>query len=78
MAKAKVMLLEAYCRFIAHGTAVTIVNYDRSTFIVQATGGSMGPRYVLQILFCEKSKLLKHSNHRSYRKISSDLESSLF
>ncbi len=33
-----------------------VVIYDRHTFIVQATGGNMGPIYMLQLLFCESSQ----------------------
>jgi hypothetical protein len=32
-------------------TVIMIINYNRKTFIVQATGGSMGPAYVYQHLF---------------------------
>ncbi len=37
-------------------TVITNVNYDRKTFIVQATGGSIDDRCVLQLLFSEKSQ----------------------
>ncbi len=33
-----------------------VVIYDRHMFIVQATGGSLGPKYFLQLLFSKKSQ----------------------
>jgi hypothetical protein len=35
---------------------VRVIIYDHHMFIVQATGSSVGPRYVLQLLFSEKSQ----------------------
>ncbi len=31
-----------------------VIIYDHHMFIVQATGSSVGPRYVLRLLFSEK------------------------
>ncbi len=36
-----------------------VVIYDCHMFIVQATGSSMGLRYILQLLFSEKHKRAK-------------------
>jgi hypothetical protein len=36
--------------------SLMIVIYDRNSFIIQATGGSRVPSYVLQLLFGEKSQ----------------------
>ncbi len=33
-----------------------VIIYDRHVFTVQATGDSMVHRYVLKLLFCEKSQ----------------------
>ncbi len=56
---------------------ITIINYDRKTFIVQATGGSMGPRYVFLLLFSEKSQslILAQQLFKLVNKIGTDLES---
>ncbi len=44
---------------IVQASSFTIVTYDRKNiFIIQATGGNMGPWYVLQLLFGEKSQKL--------------------
>jgi hypothetical protein len=42
---------------IVQASSFTIVTYDRKNiFIIQATGGNMGPWYVLQLLYGEKSQ----------------------
>jgi hypothetical protein len=33
-----------------------VIIYDPHMFIVQATGGSIGPRYVLQLKYSEKAQ----------------------
>ncbi len=44
---------------IVQVSSFTIVTYDRKNIlIIQATGGNMGPWYVLQFLFGEKSQKL--------------------
>ncbi len=55
-AKARIVNCNRNCSFIVLATVIAIVNYDRHLFIVQATGGSMGPKYVLQLLLSEKSQ----------------------
>ncbi len=47
--------------FIIQANVITIINYDRHLFIVQATGGSMGLGYILQLLLGEKSQNGKES-----------------
>ncbi len=56
LAKARIVNYNRNCSFMVLATVITIVNYDRHLFIVQATGGSMGPKYDFQLLFSEKSQ----------------------
>ncbi len=37
----------------------SVIIYDRNMFIIQATGGSMGHRYVLKLLWSKKSQNCK-------------------
>jgi hypothetical protein len=39
LAKARIVNYDRNCSFIVLTTVITIVNYDRHLFIVQATGG---------------------------------------
>ncbi len=58
-------------------TVITIINYNHKTFKVQATGGSMGPKYVFLLLFSEKSQslILAQQLFKLVNKIGADLES---
>jgi hypothetical protein len=38
LAKARIVNYDRNCSFIVQATVITIVNYDRHLFIVQATG----------------------------------------
>ncbi len=56
---------------------ITIINCNHKTFKVQATGSSMGPKYVFLLLLSEKSHslILAQQLLKLVNKIGTDLES---
>ncbi len=54
---------------------MSVVYYDRNVLKVQATGGSMGPRWALQLLFSTKPQNFYNSATTEAREqISANLE----